>query len=298
MAVTNYYTIQGAILGERSSSGRINYITDASDSVTGTVSASGVQTTYAYKPYGAVLSRTGVASDPKFLWLGARGYYLTTLVRSLYYYEMRYMSSEDGRFTSVNLISPTIMPYIFTLPSVTAGAYKFCNGCKSSDPKCPNLPWRTHTAKALLRNALIQVLHAIPCYCNIRFVGKIWFKFDQFCVESKSKDMKGMVPCWIKKDYADWNGGSEYMPHIDCYYNYKNCEPSCDEYQSYNIDFVSPLPRGPVVIKDFKIGQMQGKFGVKGKVHIYSCARKGTACGGGEGDLRGIASNSMPTKVM
>ena len=114
MAVTNYYSFGGQILGEEtggvrrdylgssahlvktgfepqpldfkcrseSTSGRISpnmrknhYLTDALGSVTATVTGAGVvENTYRYKPYGEQLAKTGTGSDPKFLWVGRWGY--------------------------------------------------------------------------------------------------------------------------------------------------------------------------------------------------------------------------------
>jgi hypothetical protein len=73
MAVTNYYTVDGEIVGESTSAGAINYATDALGSVTGTLVGGQLQNTYAYKPYGALLARTGSGAAPTMQWVGSRG---------------------------------------------------------------------------------------------------------------------------------------------------------------------------------------------------------------------------------
>jgi hypothetical protein len=67
MAVTNYFSANGRLLGENGPDGRVDYLTDALGSVTTTVNGSGaVLNQYRYKPSGAQLSKTGTAPDPKF----------------------------------------------------------------------------------------------------------------------------------------------------------------------------------------------------------------------------------------
>ena len=77
MPVTNYYTVDGEIIGERTGASRVNYATDALGSVTGTLVGDALQSTYAYKPYGALLAKTGAGADPKAQWVGSLGYRAT-----------------------------------------------------------------------------------------------------------------------------------------------------------------------------------------------------------------------------
>jgi len=71
MPVTNNYTVDREIIGERTNAGRVNYATDALGSVTGTLVGDALQNTYAYKPYGALLAKTGAGADPKSSGWGA-----------------------------------------------------------------------------------------------------------------------------------------------------------------------------------------------------------------------------------
>ncbi|HLV81065.1 MAG TPA: hypothetical protein VKT32_12325 [Chthonomonadaceae bacterium] len=76
MPVTNYYSLDGQIIGEKTTgSPRVDYLTDALGSVTATVNQNAqVVNTYRYKPYGALLAKTGIGTDPAFQWVGTQGY--------------------------------------------------------------------------------------------------------------------------------------------------------------------------------------------------------------------------------
>src|SRR5215472_104284 len=102
MAVTNYYTVNGAlIVGKTAGGSRTDYLTDALGSVTATVNQSGqVVNTYRYKPYGAQLAKTGVGADPAFQWVGESGYRQTGKKYSDVYVRARHYDSRSGRWTS------------------------------------------------------------------------------------------------------------------------------------------------------------------------------------------------------
>src|SRR5579862_5513713 len=109
MAVTYYYTVNGAIIGEKTAGGsRTDYLTDALGSVTATVNQSGqVVNTYRYKPYGAQLAKTGVGADPTFRWVGSQGYRQTSKKYSDVYVRARHYDSLGGRWTSADLVGYT-----------------------------------------------------------------------------------------------------------------------------------------------------------------------------------------------
>src|SRR5579863_4200382 len=102
MPVTNYYTVNGALIGEKTVGGsRTDYLTDALGSVTATVNQSGqVVNTYRYKPYGAQLAKTGVGADPAFQWAGESGYRQTSKKYSDVYVRARHYDSRGGRWTT------------------------------------------------------------------------------------------------------------------------------------------------------------------------------------------------------
>ena len=112
MAVTNYYSFGGEIIGEETGGVRRDYLTDALGSVTATVtSASAVENTYRYKPYGDTLAKTGTGSDPKFLWNGKWGYFETRKNYPDLYVRSRYYSSKTGIWTTVDPKWPNEPPY-------------------------------------------------------------------------------------------------------------------------------------------------------------------------------------------
>lgn len=106
MAITNYYTVDGEIVGERTGSSTINYATDALGSVTGTLVGGQLQNTYAYKPYGALLAKTGTGTDPKQQWVGSRGYRPTGRTQSDYYVSARHYGATTGRWTTSDPLWP------------------------------------------------------------------------------------------------------------------------------------------------------------------------------------------------
>jgi hypothetical protein len=66
----SFYTVDGVIVAERTSAGRIDYATDALGSVTGALVSNQLANTYAYKPYGALLAQSGSGMTPKQQWVG------------------------------------------------------------------------------------------------------------------------------------------------------------------------------------------------------------------------------------
>ena len=105
MAVTNYYSVNGQIIGEATNGVRTDYLMDALGSVTGTVNAAcQVVNTYRYKPYGALLSKTGVGDDPAFGWVGTQGYKQTNKKFSDFYVRARHYDSSSARWTTVDPI--------------------------------------------------------------------------------------------------------------------------------------------------------------------------------------------------
>lgn len=102
MGVTDYFTMNGALMGETGPNGTMYYHTDALGSVTMTTDqSSNVLNTYRYKPYGTQLSKTGTAPDPKFTWVGSLGYRTTGLSHSEYYVRARHYGKGEGTWVTV-----------------------------------------------------------------------------------------------------------------------------------------------------------------------------------------------------
>ena len=113
MATTNYVSANGMIVGESTGGVSRAYGTDALGSVVATYSGAVRENTYQYKPYGGLLSKTGVASDPNFLWNGGSGYRATSLVNSGYYVRARHYSNTMARWTTRDTYWPYESPYVY-----------------------------------------------------------------------------------------------------------------------------------------------------------------------------------------
>jgi hypothetical protein len=123
--VTNYYEMNGVLIGESGPNGTMYYHTDALGSVTMTTNQSGaVLNEYRYKPYGAQLSKTGTAPDPKFSWVGTQGYRQTGLMHSDAYVRNRHYGTSEGRWTGVSVFDGRLgmSPYAIRPTSVTSRA--------------------------------------------------------------------------------------------------------------------------------------------------------------------------------
>ncbi|MCH8274749.1 MAG: hypothetical protein IH851_08160 [Armatimonadetes bacterium] len=128
MAVTNYFTVNGEIIGEETGGTQTDYLTDALGSVTATVNQSAaVVNTYRYKPYGGLLAKTGVGADPKFRWVGARGYRQTGKQFSDVYVRARHYSTGSAQWTTADPLKVPLGP-------ANAYAYVFANPVSLADP--------------------------------------------------------------------------------------------------------------------------------------------------------------------
>lgn len=101
MPVTNYHTMNGEIIGETTSGVRTDYLTDALGSVTATMNQSAqIINTYRYKPFGALLAKTGTGADPAFGWVGTQGYRQTSKKFSNFHIRRRHYDMETARWTT------------------------------------------------------------------------------------------------------------------------------------------------------------------------------------------------------
>ena len=101
MAVTNYYTVNGRIRAESSGGTRTTYLPDALGSVTATMDESGsVLNTYRYKPYGSLLSKSGMGGDPRFQWQGKKGIQTTGLSAASHQFGWHAVSSGSATVLS------------------------------------------------------------------------------------------------------------------------------------------------------------------------------------------------------
>lgn len=106
-----YHTVNGMLIGETSNGVRRGYLSDALGSVVATVDDTGsIENTYRYKPYGDLLAKTGTASDPRFLWIGALGYRYKTSLGNVYVRARHYVTY-NGNWSSVDKFWPAQPAY-------------------------------------------------------------------------------------------------------------------------------------------------------------------------------------------
>jgi RHS repeat-associated protein len=111
--VTNYFTVNGQIVGESTGSNFTQYLSDAMGSVRATVEGKRVKNTYAFKPFGELLAKTGTAPDPAFGWTGSSGSRRNGLRYVDQYNRARHYSTEASSWTSVDPIWPGTLPYSY-----------------------------------------------------------------------------------------------------------------------------------------------------------------------------------------
>jgi RHS repeat-associated protein len=116
--VTNYYTVEGEILGESSAAGRLDYLPDALGTVVSVVDqAKAVQGSARYGPYGSVLVSIGVQTV--FGWVGIYGYRRAGLSRAEYYIRARHYGTGEGRWRSVDPFWPFEAAYSYATANPT-----------------------------------------------------------------------------------------------------------------------------------------------------------------------------------
>ncbi len=113
MAVTNYITMDGMLMGEMTNGVMRNYGTDALGSVVETVLNGVEENTYQYKPCGGLLAKTGIGADPFYLWNGGSGYRATGLPNSDFYVRRRHYSSTSAIWTTADPLWPKENPYCY-----------------------------------------------------------------------------------------------------------------------------------------------------------------------------------------
>src|SRR5580704_4952770 len=125
MAVTNYHTVNGEIIGETTTgSPRVDYLTDALGSVTATVNQGGsVVNTYRYTPFGSTLAKTGTGADPAFGWVGEQGYRPTGNKFSDFYVNARHYDEINGRWPTQDPLGffggvQNLYPYVQNAPTL------------------------------------------------------------------------------------------------------------------------------------------------------------------------------------
>jgi len=122
MAVTNYYTVGGEIIGEHTAGqSRLDYVPDALGNVTSTINQSlTVESTARFMPYGASLASSGSGSE--FAWIGTLGSRSTGRPHIEQYNRARHLSSVDGRWLSVDPQWPRESAFGYSAQNPTSAA--------------------------------------------------------------------------------------------------------------------------------------------------------------------------------
>jgi RHS repeat-associated protein len=115
MSITNYYTVEGEIIGESQGGARIDYLRDAVGSVTQLVP--GLKTRY--KPYGQTRTDIAVPIPFRFGWIGSYGYRATAEASSTHYVQARHYSSDTARWTTVDPLWPQEPAYTYVRANPT-----------------------------------------------------------------------------------------------------------------------------------------------------------------------------------
>ncbi len=138
MPVTNYYTVDGQMIGYKDAAGRKDFLTDALGSVTAEVDQTGATKTFdgRYKPYGGDLSSTGTRGS--YGWVGSWGYRGTALSATSHYVRARHYSKASGVWTSVDQYWPYERSYAYVAAKVVNkidySGYRSCSpGCCTQD---------------------------------------------------------------------------------------------------------------------------------------------------------------------
>jgi RHS repeat-associated protein len=166
MATTNYYTVNGRIIGESTGGTRTGYLPDALGSVTATVQNGAVVNTYRYKPYGEMLTKTGGGADPKYRWIGMYGSrYVSTDVS---YVRARHYDMNKSQWMSID----SAWPY--------QSSYQYCDNSpvvfidKSGDQKVNPIEavdvHPTGTADIQCTRAWNDYIYK---YCNDCYAGRL-----------------------------------------------------------------------------------------------------------------------------
>jgi RHS repeat-associated protein len=124
MPVTNYYTVDGQMIGYKTAAGRKDFLTDSLGSVTAEVDSTGATKTFdgRYKPYGGDLSSTGARGS--YGWVGTWGYRETGLTASSHYVRARHYSKVYGTWLTADSIWPKEPSYGYVRGMVLQGIDK------------------------------------------------------------------------------------------------------------------------------------------------------------------------------
>lgn len=137
MAVTNYYTVNGEIIGEQTSGqSRLDYLSDALGSVVATVDQTlTMQSTARYKPYGADLAVN--AFTQRYGYAGSWGYRRSGGPHTDLYVRQRYPGTAEGRWSSADPLWPSEASYSYCGSSPTTRVDPYGLSIEVQECVCP-----------------------------------------------------------------------------------------------------------------------------------------------------------------
>ncbi|MCC7433563.1 MAG: hypothetical protein IT363_02690 [Methanoregulaceae archaeon] len=229
MAWRAYNTVNGQILGETSSSGArpLDYELDALGSVVGTIKTNGtLENTYRYAGYGQQVNKTGLGSDPRFLWVGSWGYRSSGLV----YVRERTYTAQSGRWTAIDPMWPlepsygyaSASPATFADPS---GLSIWWIGCHAPCASTPGGPCEWARQQSWFKAG---TLGTVTCCNGVKMPCVYYHPYDRFgiwlCIrrheESHVKDCKCTPgkdgPCTTQFEWPNTSECKAHMISIEC----------------------------------------------------------------------------------
>lgn len=200
MPVTNYYTVDGQIIGYKGQNGRKDFLTDALGSVTAEVDQSCTKTFEGrYKPYGGDLAFSGQRG--RYGYVGTWGYRETGLDASSHYVRGRVISKSTGMWTSVDKVWPVEIAFTYGRSNPITNTDKYGTLVMASS-NCDQVP---HEAKHGIQNpksccnkfnladkngGFAKFLECFPY--GIWNAGKIWDFWKNLC---SSEVLGGATVC-------------------------------------------------------------------------------------------------------
>ena len=195
MGVTNYYTVDGQMIGYKDANGRKDFLTDNLGSVTAEIDQTGTNRTFdgRYRPYGNSLWSTGTRGA--FGWVGTWGYRSTGLSASTHYIRARHYSQANGSWTTVDPIWPNELAYTFVIGrptyridySGTSPCQKPSCDCKSECSKLENKHHfcdKKYFPPDTTIGAYAFCCNGKPCYCECDYAKNEKNQILKKCLEA------------------------------------------------------------------------------------------------------------------
>lgn len=167
MPTTNYYTVNGEIIGEHTTGqSRLDYIPDGMGSLVATIDQTlTVQSTARFKPFGADLATTGTM--PSFGWAGNTGSRRTGRLHMDIYNQARHVGTQEGQWTTIDPNWPSEPAFTYCLGNPTTLVDPSGRNPRSTGPQCNCLPSPHITGYPKSGRASKCLQKACSWYCGL-----------------------------------------------------------------------------------------------------------------------------------